>query len=74
MFSGEIPGQSRLELLGRRRGRDRVYRNGRRRFVTKVNHFYNGRFPLVGTEVIPHMATGAVRAHATERENMVRIS
>ena len=42
VFPGEIPGRSRLELLGRRRGGDRVFRNGRRRFVTKVNHFYNG--------------------------------
>ena len=42
MFPGEIPGRSRLELLGRRRGADRVFRNGWRQCVTKVNHFYNG--------------------------------
>ena len=42
VFPGETPGRSRLELLGGRRGRDRVFRNGRRRFVTKVNYFYNG--------------------------------
>ena len=40
MLPGGIPGWSRLEQLGRRRGVDRV--NGRRWFVTKVNHFYNG--------------------------------
>ena len=28
VFLGEIPGRSRLELLGRRRGRDRVSREG----------------------------------------------
>ena len=48
MFPGEIPGRSRLVLLGRRRGSDRVFRNGRRRFVTKVNHFYNGPDLYVG--------------------------
>ena len=42
VFPGANPGQSRLELLGRRRGSDRIFRNGRRWFVTKVNHFYNG--------------------------------
>ena len=56
MFPGEIPGRSRLALLGRRRGGDRVFRNGRRRFVTKVNHFYNGPFGIgVATGVDHHL-------------------
>ena len=42
MLPGEIPGRSRLELLGRRRGAGCVFRNGWRQCVTKVNHFYNG--------------------------------
>ena len=42
VFPGANPGRRRLELLGRRRGSDRIFRNGRRQFVTKVNHFYNG--------------------------------
>ena len=42
MFPGEIPGRSRLELLGRRRGAGCVFRNGWRQCVTQVNHFYNG--------------------------------
>ena len=46
MFPGESPGWSRLEQLGRRRGVDRVFRDGRRWFVTKVNHFYNGEHAL----------------------------
>ena len=47
MFPGEIPGRSRLELLGRRRGTDRVFRNGWRQCVAKVNHFYNGWQPFL---------------------------
>ena len=43
MFPGEIPGRSRLALLGRRRGEGRALRKGRRWFVTKVNLFYSGQ-------------------------------
>ena len=43
MFLGEIPGRSRLEQLGRRRGPDRVFRMADDSVVTKINHFYNGR-------------------------------
>ena len=46
MFPGEIPGRSRLALLGRRRGLDHVFRKGWRRFVTNVNHFCNGETML----------------------------
>ena len=42
MFPVESPGRSRLELLGRRRGSNRVIRKGSLVLVTKVNHFYNG--------------------------------
>ena len=69
MFPGDIPGRSRLELLGRSRGRDRVFRNGRRRFVTKVNHFYNG-YPishLLGAE--PTLTRGIVSSPQRIRED-----
>ena len=49
MLPGGIPGWSRLEQLGRRRGIDRVFRDGRRWFVTKVNHFYNGALLVLNT-------------------------
>ena len=45
VFPGEIPGRSRLELLGRR-ARSRAASSGMADdgCVTKVNDFYNGRF------------------------------
>ena len=42
MFPGEIPGRSRLELLGRRRGMDRVFRKVDIDHATNVYQFYHG--------------------------------
>ena len=64
MFLGEIPRRSRLALLGRRRGSDRVSRNGRQRSCNQSQPFLQRLIALL-ILVVPLPAAAQENSQAT---------